>query len=286
MNLGIEYRNTSKSILLFVLIVYVLDFITGNKLSDIFILNTSDILAYQDLWKIITYPLKYNSSASLLLFTFVFLFLSSNLENFYKFSVVPIFYLLITASHGVLISLFNITETTSFISGTDGVAFFVLVLHYLLFKNYRFYVFNFELILTKYIMLTIIGTWAFLQGLNYFLYSSSEVFNSFLLAGLGISNALIVYYQMYFIKKYNDKKYKRRIIDKVDEEEPSLEMISASKLKMTENKRVDDVNLISSDPIENEERMNNILEKITDSGYSSLSESEQKFLEEYSKNIS
>jgi len=32
--------------------------------------------------------------------------------------------------------------------------------------------------------------------------------------------------------------------------------------------------------------MNNILEKITDSGYSSLSESEQKFLEEYSKNIS
>ncbi len=286
MNLGIEYRNTSKSILLFVLIVYVLDFITGNKLSDIFILNTSDILAYQDLWKIITYPLKYNSSASLLLFTFVFLFLSSNLENFYKFSVVPIFYLLITASHGVLISLFNITETTSFISGTDGVAFFVLVLHYLLFKNYRFYVFNFELILTKYIMLTIIGTWAFLQGLNYFLYTSSEVFNSFLLAGLGTSNALIVYYQMYFIKKYNDKKYKSRIIDKVDEEEPSLEMISASKLKMTENKRVDDVNLISSDPIENEERMNNILEKITDSGYSSLSESEQKFLEEYSKNIS
>jgi len=286
MNLGIEYRNTSKSILLFVLIVYVLDFITGNKLSDIFILNTSDILAYQDLWKIITYPLKYNSSASLLLFTFVFLFLSSNLENFYKFSVVPIFYLLITASHGVLISLFNITETTSFISGTDGVAFFVLVLHYLLFKNYRFYVLNFELILTKYIILTIIGTWAFLQGLNYFLYTSSEVFNSFLLAGLGTSNALIVYYQMYFIKKYNDKKYKSRIIDKVDEEEPSLEMISASKLKMTENKRVDDVNLISSDPIENEERMNNILEKITDSGYSSLSESEQKFLEEYSKNIS
>jgi hypothetical protein len=286
MNLGIEYRNTSKSILLFVLIVYVLDFITGNKLSDIFILNTSDILVYQDLWKIITYPLKYNSSASLLLFTFVFLFLSSNLENFYKFSVVPIFYLLITASHGVLISLFNITETTSFISGTDGVAFFVLVLHYLLFKNYRFYVLNFELILTKYIILTIIGTWAFLQGLNYFLYTSSEVFNSFLLAGLGTSNALIVYYQMYFIKKYNDKKYKSRIIDKVDEEEPSLEMISASKLKMTENKRVDDVNLISSDPIENEERMNNILEKITDSGYSSLSESEQKFLEEYSKNIS
>jgi len=285
MNLGIEYRNVSKSILLFVLIVYVLDFITGNKLSDIFILNTSNILSFQDLWKIVTYPLKYNSSASLLLFTFVFLFLSSNIENFYKFSIVPIFYLLITASHGVLISLLNVSGTESFISGTDGVSFFVLILHFLLYKNYRVYIFNFEVYLTKYIMLTVIGIWAFLQGLNFFLYGSSEVFNSFLLAGLGTSNALIVYYQMYFIKRYNDKKYKSQIIDKVDEEEPSLEMISASKSKMTENKRVEDVNLYTSNPIENEDRMNTILDKITDSGYSSLSESEQKFLEFYSKNI-
>lgn len=285
MNLGIEYRNVSKSILLFVLIVYVLDFITGNKLSDIFILNTSNILSFQDLWKIVTYPLKYNSSASLLLFTFVFLFLSSNIENFYKFSIVPIFYLLITASHGVLISLLNVSGTESFISGTDGVSFFVLILHFLLYKNYRVYIFNFEVYLTKYIMLTVIGIWAFLQALNFFLYGSSEVFNSFLLAGLGTSNALIVYYQMYFIKRYNDKKYKSQIIDKVDEEEPSLEMISASKSKMTENKRVEDVNLYTSNPIENEDRMNTILDKITDSGYSSLSESEQKFLEFYSKNI-
>lgn len=285
MNLGIEYRNVSKSILLFVLIVYVLDFLTGNQLSNIFILNASDILSYKNLWTIITYPLKYNSSASLLLFTFVFLFLSSNIENFYKFSIVPIFYLLITASHGVLISLLNISGDTSLISGTDGVSFFVLILHFLLYKNYRVYILNFEVYLTKYLLLTIIGMWTFLQGLNYFLYGSSEVFNSFLLAGLGTSNALIVYYQMYFIKKYNDKKYKSQILDKLDEEEPSLEMISASKSKMTENKRVEDLNIYSLNPIENEDRMNSILDKINESGYSSLSESEQKFLEVYSKNI-
>lgn len=283
MNYKIEKNNKSRFILLFVLIVYLLDLISDGKLGSIFMLVTSEVQSIQDIWKILTYPLKYNSSASLLLFTFVFTFLSPNLENFYKFTIVPIFYILIIASHGVVISL---VDSNSIISGTDGISFFILFLHFLLHKDYKVRFMNFNLNLSKYTLLAIMFSWSALQGFNYYLYGSQEILNTFILAGLGITNACVVYLQVYLLKKQNLKK-QPKIEDIIEEDElPTLEMISASTSVIKEhNRRKEEINLISADPNINEERMNYILDKITENGFSSLTKVEQKFLEEYSKKL-
>lgn len=283
MNLKVEYSNKSRFILLFILIVYLLDLVTGGKLGAIFMLTTREIHSFNEIWKIFTYPLKYTSANSLILFAFVFAFLSPNLENFYKFTIVPVFYFLIVASHGVVLSLI---DPNTIISGTDGISFFVLFLHFLLFKNYNIKILHYNFNLSKIILLTIMACWSALQGFNYYLFGSQEIINSFILAGLGITNAFVVYLQIYLMKRHNTQKI-TNIEDLIEEEDAqSLEPISASSSKIKEHNRMkEEVNLISSDPHINEERMNYILDKITDTGYSSLSEIEQKFLEEYSKKL-
>jgi hypothetical protein len=283
MNLKVEYSNKSRFILLFILIVYLLDLVTAGKLGAIFMLTTSEIHSFNEIWKIFTYPLKYTSANSLILFAFVFAFLSPNLENFYKFTIVPVFYFLIVASHGVVISLI---DPNTIISGTDGISFFVLFLHFLLFKNYNIKILHYNFNLSNIILLTIMACWSALQGFNYYLFGSQEIINSFILAGLGITNAFVVYLQIYLMKRHNTQKI-TSIEDLIEEEDShSLEPISASSSKIKEQNRMkEEVNLISSDPHINEERMNNILEKISDTGFSSLSEIEQKFLEEYSKKL-
>lgn len=288
--MNLEFSNsTNKSyyFLFLVLSIYFLDFITGNRLSDIFVLNTLEVSSYNNLWSILTYPLKFTSSASLVLFVFVMGLISKNLETIYKTRVIPIIYLLIILSHGVVFSLINV-DTESFLSGTDGISYFILVLHLLLNKEYRVNVFTFELNINKLFVGVMIGMWVFSQSLNYFAFNQNHVLNSFFLAGLGTTNALIVYFQLRLIKRFS----KKNNIPKIDEAnqynelEHSLATISESNKKLNQTKPAyEETNLFSNNPYIDEEIMNNILEKINDSGFSSLSENEQRFLEEYSKRI-
>lgn len=288
--MNLEFSNsTNKSyyFLFLVLSIYFLDFITGNRLSDIFVLNTLEVSSYNNLWSILTYPLKFTSSASLVLFVFVMGLISKNLETIYKTRVIPIIYLLIILSHGVVFSLINV-DTESFLSGTDGISFFILVLHLLLNKEYRVNVFTFDLNINKLFVGVMIGMWVFSQSLNYFAFNQNHVLNSFFLAGLGTTNALIVYFQLRLIKRFS----KKNNIPKIDESnqynelEHSLATISESNKKLNQTKPAyEETNLFSNNPYIDEEIMNNILEKINDSGFSSLSENEQRFLEEYSKRI-
>lgn len=288
--MNLEFSNsTNKSyyFLFLVLSIYFLDFITGNRLSDIFVLNTLEVSNYNNLWSILTYPLKFTSSASLVLFVFVMGLISKNLETIYKTRVIPIIYLLIILSHGVVFSLINV-DTESFLSGTDGISYFILVLHLLLNKEYRVNVFTFDLNINKLFVGVMIGMWVFSQSLNYFAFNQNHVLNSFFLAGLGTTNALIVYFQLRLIKRFSKKKNIPKIdeANQYNELEHSLATISESNKKLNQTKPAyEETSLFSNNPYIDEEIMNNILEKINDSGFSSLSENEQRFLEEYSKRI-
>lgn len=280
-------KNKSFYFLFLVLSIYFLDFITGNKLSDIFILNTLDISNYDKLWSLLTYPFKLTSTASLILFVFVMVIISKNLENIYKSNLIPVVYIIIILSHSVVFSLVNV-DTDNFLSGTDGISFFILVLHLLINKNYTFSIYSFDFAISKFALSVMIFMWIFSQSLNYYAYGQNEVLNSFFLAGLGTCNALIVYLQLYVIKKLSSKRQiqEDEEYSEFNELEHTLATISESNKRITQFKTApEEINLLSNNPYLDEERMNIILEKINESGFSSLSELEQKFLEEYSKKI-
>ena len=201
----LNIKNKSSYILFLVLSVYFLDLITGYKLSSIFILNTYETTNYNNLWSLVTYPLKFTSFASLLIFIFAMGIVSKKLERVYKSNIIPFVYLLIILCHSTLFALIY-SNSTQFVSGTDGISFFIIALYFLLNKNQRLTIASFVFNVNKVVIGAIISLWVFAQTLNYYAYGENFVLNSFFLAGFGTLNALVVYFQIYLIKKLKNRK--------------------------------------------------------------------------------
>ena len=285
----LNIKNKSSYILFLVISVYFLDFITGYKLSHIFILNTNETTNYNNLWSLLTYPLKFTSFASLLIFMFAMGIISKKLERVYKSNIIPFVYLLIVLCHSTLFTLIY-SNSKQFVSGTDGLSFFIITLYFLLNKNQRLTIASFVFNVNKVVIGAIISLWVFAQLLNYYAYEENFVLNSFFLAGFGTLNALVVYFQIYLIKKLKSKRkvvaqQREKVFDEL-EHSHSYSKFSESNMRVNQVKyKNEEPNIFTGNSYSDEEKMNDILDKINSFGYDSLTFTEQNFLKEYSKRI-
>ena len=290
MSLGnLNSKNKSSYFLFLVVSICVLDFITEFRLSNIFILNSLEVNEYNKLWSLFTYIFSPSSFASLLLFIFAMNVVSKSIESVYKSNVIPLVYFLLILSHSVIFTLIN-SNSISYLSGTDGISFFIICLQIFLYKNQKIKIFSYEFNINKVTLISILSLWVFAQALNYYAFGQNVVLNSFLLAGLGTSNAAIVFLQISIIKKIRSKRESKTIRDErfFNEYEHShtYTMIKELNLKKQQLKVKNEEAILNSIiPYHDEDRMNDILDKINRTGYASLTDSEQKFLQDYSKRI-
>lgn len=283
----------SKSILILFFIFYLFDAFTGGELSILLSLDIAKITNEHEYWRLFSYPLATGSFESTLLLIFSLGIFAPKLEERYKRYLLPFMIFLISLMHGVLYTWLFIYSDKVF-AGSEGVSLFILISFLFSFRKSKFSLMGKLKLNSIFFILSVLTFWSCIQALKIFDYAMTSAVDSVLFAGMGIANSILLLLQVMIMNKINpiDNYKKDNIEDELDNFEDELSQLEKDELSLAliasqqrryKEKQKDESYKISSDPRANEEKMNQILDKISDQGYPSLSPGEQKFLKEYSK---
>lgn len=283
----------SKLFLLFTGLVYFVSYIYSNVLPDWLALNPQDVVKDLSLWKLITFPFSSGGIESVVLFAFVFYFISSKLESFIEGLRYPLWLFMLTLLQGCILTLVFINSNVS-ITGMDGISFYVLVVYSLLRTKDRIYFLNFPPMPILAFSMLIGFVWFGLKLVNFSTTGNDSAFLSAISSSLfGITAGLIHYLQIRLsgLNPTNNKQFRGNELRIPPPEELSIaHSANAARLRKYYQSshndfRDEDEHLLSEDMDENEDRLNEILDKITSNGKDSLNPIERRFLTEYSKRL-
>jgi membrane associated rhomboid family serine protease len=283
----------SKAVVITVGSFYILNFLLDGWFNELFALNPSKMLINFEYWRLFTFPFAFSSTEALFLFLATFFLISENLEDILRQTLYPLLLMLLTVLQGVIMTLLFWNKDVN-IAGMEGLSFFVLFFFVILNPKSKVQIFNFKAIPSIAIVLFIVFIWAIVKIQALFFNSSTDVNISVASAIFGISTAIMTSLQIKIIQKNREKRLLKATENlKIPKpEELSYALYSGKKLFKyeQENKYSSPVtdfeeSLLSDNPDENEDKLNNILDKINAQGKNSLDYSELKFLEEYSNNI-
>ena len=266
------------------LVIYFVNYLTGSWLTSLVCLQPSLVLANMQVWRLITFPLAPGTLEGILLFIITFYIFAPRLENFLSRGLLPVILLLLICLQGTLTTLVFWNSNLKF-EGMTGVSFFVLTLFTIFnyekkiiisparaYKSYRF-VFVLALI------------WAASVSINA-LFSGTELLirnGSYMI--FGVSFGFITYLQIKITKKIISVTKKEPYISIPKPEELSLAMIAQNELKKAHKKFRDEDYYFDDESLLTEEKLNEILDKISASGKESLTDEEVHFLEIYSRKL-
>lgn len=283
----------SKLFLLITGIVYFVGYIFSNVLPDLLALNPQEVVKNLSLWKLVSFPFSPGGIESVVLFAFVFYFISSKLETFIDGLRYPLWLFLLTLLQGCILTLLFINSNVS-ITGMDGISFYVLVVYSLLRTKDRIYFLNFPPMPILAFSMLLGFVWFGLKLVNFSTTGNDSAFLSAISSSLfGITAGLIHYLQIRLsgVNPTSNKEYRNNEFRIPPPEELSVaHSANAARLRKyyqsNRNEYYDeDEYLLSEDMEENEDKLNEILDKITLNGKDSLNNLEQRFLTEYSKRL-
>jgi membrane associated rhomboid family serine protease len=295
-----RFKNTgifSKIFIFAISIIYLLNYVYFNFLPNFLSLQPSEIIQNFALWKLISFPLTPGSTEAFYLFVLTFYFIASKLEMIVDNFRFPIWLFILTLLQGCVLTLV-FWNSHFVIAGLEGISFFILTLYSLLKPKSQLKIMRSNISVIAFtVILTLI--WAVFKFSFSIYHGSYTIIPSLSSAVFGISIGLMVYLQVRFTK------ISRRSYEQIDEKD--LMSITPNELLATvrdkkkggflyNTEKIGHDNLdefyandkyyyLSENAEENEERLNEILDKIGSSGKESLSPSENKFLEIYSKQL-
>lgn len=282
----------SKMFIILIGIVYFLNYIYSNVLPDMLSLAPQEVVKNLSLWKLVSFPFTPGGLESVFLFAFVFYFISSKLESFIEGFRYPLWLFLLTLLQGCILTLVFI-NTNVVISGMDGISFYVLVVYALLRTKDKINFLNFPPMPVIAFALLLGFLWFGLKLVNFSTTGNDSAFLSALGSSLfGITAGLIHYLQIRLSGLQlitNQRNYDN------DFKLPSPEELSLAHSTSTRTRKYyqsghkerpdEEPYLLSEDMSENEDRLNEILDKISISGQDSITPLEKRFLTEYSKRL-
>ncbi len=268
-----------------VLLVYLLNLAFNGAFDYYLALNPILVISQFQAWRIISFPFASGALESIILFFVVFYFVSPKLEFYLNKFLYPILLFLIAALQGIVLTL-AFWQQNVVIAGMEGIAFFVLTLQTLLRpKDNVFPMFNLK---TWTFALFCLGAWALYKVSGTIENGFYSVLPAIASGIFGIGSGLITYFQVSYMQKIINKrriKNQETLINIPKPEELKLAMISAAQLQKAYSQYNDEYDILSDNPSENEERLNEILEKIFNLGKDSLTKEEKTFLDKYSKQL-
>jgi membrane associated rhomboid family serine protease len=255
------------------------------KLAGLFTLIPSYVSNKSDFWRLITFPLAPGSYEGILLFIFTFYFIAPKLEELLNNNFFPFFLLLLIFLEGLLHTVI-FWKSNIPLAGFEGLSFFILTLFTMISPNKQVKFWFFSPIKLIYLTSIVILSWGIIKlfsilspSTNYIIYQAT------LTSGFGIISGLLIFVQIYFLSRFYKKKQIPPVIDIPKPEELKMALHSHSGFDRYSSHLDDDYYEMSNDPEMNEQRLNEILDKINEHGQNSLSNEERRFLIDYSKKI-
>lgn len=278
-------KSSSFLFLSVILLLNLINTLFNLNLNNFLFLNSNRIIEHFEFYRFITYPLILGNNLFIFIFAPILIFVSYKLEKYLNKYLYPIFLFMVSILNSFLITLIFWNKDI-YISGAETIGFFILTLATLLIpkekisRNNPLTIGSFSLILG--IMWIIIE---YATNTSNLLYSIAPLF--------GILTGFLIFIPLRNMKKYIEKRereiksHQKQIKVNIPEPEELLTMRKLSNVNISQiyHKYEEDYCEISDNDEENEEKLNQILDKINEKGKDSLSHYEKKFLEEYSRRI-
>jgi membrane associated rhomboid family serine protease len=288
----------SKILLFIVTVLYLLNIIFNEIFTHYLVLYPNLILENFEFWRILSFPILINSFDGLLIFLFSFNFFAPKLEkligHFRFFGISFILSIIFGSLFVLLFSKINIA-----FSGFDHIGIFVITL-YLLFKPKS----NLNIFKTKVnvlpITLLFIVLWICVKIYIYGLNDFNEAITSISSIIFGVISSVVVYFKMksnvlsaHNITKSIIEEAHNYQFDNSNFNEQKSQNFLYNIDKLKKSSKENQLNDFEDDMIEifekemelNEDKLNEILDKINSKGKDSLTIFERKFLIDYSKKI-
>ncbi len=279
-----KYQFSQKFVIM-ILFIYALDFIMDGKLSELFYLNPAQVVGDLEAWRLFTFPLAPGHIENVFLFGVTFTILGPKIESVIEGIYYPIILFLMACLLGTVITLGFWGDSLIF-TGMTGLSFFVMSLFLYLNAEKKIIVLNSRPVRSFILVSLILLSWISSIVIRALLTNTVFLISELSLAGFGIISASLIYLQIYLVKRK-----KRGVgsefdgLDIPDPEQLSMALISQQEQKKY-NRGESDENIVQeNEPVLNEDRLNQILDKINETGKESLSPEEIRFLKDYSKNL-
>jgi|GEM_PF-2788750 len=279
--------------LYFVAFVHLIDIAMGGQLTAYFQLTPNSFLNDAEYWRIISYPFAQGNIASLLLFFLTLTFFGPKVELNLEIINYAILLIFTTLLAGALNCLFFFFSDFSF-QGMDVVSFFTMAIFLFLNPRIKIQLFNITQIsgylLASIFVLIWFGT-NILEGFQFENYALLSLVSSPLIAtSLAGLIALVLRLRLPLIHKSNLQLLNEELLKEENRnqqnEEDNLDLaLITNQIRKNAEKKFDETLQLTTDPKVNEDRMNQILDKIIEKGKDSLSTSEKNFMKEYSEKL-
>lgn len=284
---GIKYY-FSHRILTFVLVIYALNYLFNGVLNNYLALVPSLVVDNLQLWRVLSFPFATPPIESIVLFAFVFYFIAPKIESLLPRRFYPILLSLLVMLQGV-ISTLTFWKSSYVFTGMDGLSFFVMFLFALLSINKKTLPYWFNPLRTGLMILLSGSLWT--AALLMHSYKSGD---NFIITGsagalFGILYACATYLQILFASKKSKKNDQLGLppdISIPSPEELKYALAGINEKRYLQNSGDD---IIDKDSevgfVPDEDKLNEILDKISESGKESLTPNEMQYLKDYSNSI-
>ena len=271
---------------------------TDGLLLDFVAMHTTKFFSEIELWRILLFPFVSASLEGFIIFLFAFAFLSNDLEKFLGGKIYPTFIILITFLTGTATAIITYGQNISF-SGLEGTSFFVITFFAILQKK------NFikkKNLYQRISVISIVSLWIAIKLYIGIENGFTNVVPSYIMAGSGVIIGFLLFFQInYLVKKrikqnkikgfsqhydanfvgysiYNNPQFKKYIYNKIEE---SYLLQIKEKIKS----KTDAALLFNTEILTDEEKLDQVLDKINEVGKSNLTKEELEFLNYYSDKL-
>ncbi len=280
----------SRLFLLIVGVIYFINLIYASVLPEMLSLVPSQALDKLQIWKLLTFPFTYGTLEAVLLFAVTFYFISPRLEEIIDNLRYPSWLFLLSILHGCSMTLI-FWRSDVVIAGMEGVSFFVLTLFMFLKPKSMVEFMKFPPLSTILFTLAIVFLWFGIKIIGVTSGTNTQFIPQFSSAVFGITMGAMIYLQIRLANKREVTKFTSSYPNRtlLPHEEMMATLSNLKLKKQYRNLETDTEDelypLLSEDPSENEDTLNEILDKIIDLGNASLTPAEKKFLEDYSRQL-
>jgi hypothetical protein len=273
-------------------LLYCVNYLSGGVISAYTAMSPDLVFNKLELWRLISFPFAAPSLESLALFAFSFFFIAPKIESLIQKRIYPIFLFLLVFLQGAMTCLVfrghNLT-----LAGLDGLSFFFIFLFAALSVSKKILPVWFRPAKTSILSLLVGVLWICALFMQYPKIGNEGILAATSSAIFGIFSAAIAYSKLRSVLISDSKKSRAVAQDKIPDiaipspEELKYALIARQVEKRQFQKYADDSYLYDSadEFVPDEDRLNELLDKILESGKESLTESELQYLKEYSKNI-
>jgi len=279
-------HNFSQALLFVSGLIYFVNYLMDGRLSELFLLQPSKVINNMELWRLVTFPLSFSTLEGFLLFIFTFRFISPKVEEILHRGIYPFIIASLTCLQGTLITIFFWESPIRFY-GMDGISFFVLYFFAFIQFNRKIVIWRVQPLKMLVFISLLTFSWFAVVFIHGYALNRDILVSSITSAMFGFAVSLLLYSQYRLVYKLKAKKDiplpRFEIPDAGDD--MSMAYISHPEQKRFNNSVPNESNQPDYEFNMNEERLNEILDKINASGTNSLYPEELSYLTEYSKKL-